>query len=121
MKRIDEIKEKLYERSLMIIDLVAYSELVQAFEEEVSRLQKSLSEATEWQPIETAPRDGTPVLLMFPWSEFPLPGYWHSPPGDESRAGWHELTAGEYSGPGGTLEGALGWRTLPRIPGGNGS
>ena len=32
---------------------------------------------SEWQPIDSAPKDGTPVLLWWPyWSRRPTIGYW---------------------------------------------
>ena len=32
---------------------------------------------TEWQPIETAPKDGTEILLWGPYCERPSPAKWY--------------------------------------------
>ena len=40
---------------------------------------------SEWQPIETAPKDGTPIILGFP--DMACEGYWMC---DPSRNHWGE-------------------------------
>lgn len=77
---------------------------------------------SEWQPIETAPRDGTRILLFTQWrgdeispepfSEIqigewdegnPAPGVWHR------RAGWSVEKVGD----------ATHWMPLPPAPDGS--
>lgn len=62
-------------------------------------------DATAWRPIETAPRDGTWVLLWWPyWSARPTPGRFYC---DE----WVSLVALSKDGPGPTH-----WLPLPPQP-----
>jgi len=51
---------------------------------------------TTWQPISTAPRDGTPILIQREPGEWPFIGYWASPyryTKADSKKAWigHEL------------------------------
>ena len=60
---------------------------------EVSRLRAALEQAkTEWQPIDTAPRDGTPILTVSP-SGLDVAEWWDR--GEDScwmaRFGYHVL------------------------------
>jgi hypothetical protein len=59
---------------------------------------------SEWQPIETAPKDGTDLLLWWPyWSKIPVHGYW-------SLGEWASLSAiSEGDGP-------THWMPLPAPP-----
>lgn len=46
---------------------------------------------TEWQPIETAPKDGKPIILWFPyWSNIPMVAHYGC--NQFNRLGW----IGEY-------------------------
>lgn len=59
----------------------------------------------EWQPIDSAPRDGTAVLLWWPhWASRPVVGYY-------GFAGW-DATEVIGAGPGPTH-----WLPLPPPPG----
>lgn len=43
--------------------------------------------AGKWQPIETAPKDGKPILLWYPhWSNIPIIAFWGI--NEFSRMGW---------------------------------
>lgn len=44
---------------------------------------------SEWQPIETAPQDGTPVLACFGGYTFPV--RWMLSPMHKNLWGWHVL------------------------------
>lgn len=57
--------------------------------------------ANQWQPIETAPRDGTRILVYVPDSENVLSVYWDAEftfRYDEAKASVDEKYAGEHDG-----------------------
>jgi hypothetical protein len=66
----------------------------------------------EWQPIETAPRDGTPVLLYVPkhegWEPFIVQGWYESGAFDR---GWYEAASENWCKPSPTH-----WMPLPPPP-----
>jgi hypothetical protein len=81
---------------------------IAALREEIDDLQQQLAEAHErqgWQPIETAPKDGTRLLLFSrrPWDR-PHVGYYCGPP-----HGW--VTDHGWCGPKPTH-----WQPLPEPP-----
>lgn len=41
---------------------------------------------SKWQPIDTAPKDGTHVLLWIKYGDFPVVGYWFTHQGTD--LGW---------------------------------
>lgn len=47
-----------------------------------------------WQPMKTAPKDGTVVLVLLDGSDYPHPAYWIAGPdsprviGDDAEPGW---------------------------------
>lgn len=41
-----------------------------------SAIESKLREFSDWQPIETAPKDGTAILLWEEYSTNPFVGYW---------------------------------------------
>jgi len=65
----------------------------------------------EWQPIETAPRDGTPVLIWLDDEGFCVKGIWRRPPGCDEFMWWiPEMDAGGFHEP-------SHWMPLPAPPG----
>ena len=91
-----------------------FDELIAAHDAEIARLRQQL----EWQPIETAPKDGTVIELITPLELYPFIGAWHEfdfmiirglrLPG---RCGWYDQdrTLREIKNP--TL-----WRAIPPRP-----
>lgn len=66
---------------------------------------------SEWRPIETAPRDGTEVLLLYAGlidgDDLVINGWWDSVPGREFEATWeHAMGHGD----------ADYWMPLPAPP-----
>ncbi|WP_401733489.1 hypothetical protein [Stenotrophomonas muris] len=62
--------------------------------------------ASQWQPIETAPKDGTPVLLDHPdWHMRVMRGAW-----DQEVLAWHVLGFGY------TAKQPTRWQPLPAPP-----
>ena len=58
------------------------------------RAQAGNDKIEEWQPIETAPKDGTTILLYFPngyWADYRnvAIGFWGGWSDDASDAGWY--------------------------------
>lgn len=89
--------------------------LIVALVNSLPQIIEALERVDEWMPIETAPRDGTPLLLYRPWDDKTMDaGYpgpiWHS-------AGW-----GKSAFPGDTFRGEATygkpthWRPLPAPP-----
>lgn len=80
----------------------------------------SVSQWPAWQPMRTAPRDGTPVLLLLNGSDIPHAARWLSGPDDPratdetTKPGWYFTWDGyqvtEYDGP-------AYWMPLPPDPG----
>lgn len=64
-------------------------------------LAKALAEYLEWQPMDTAPRDGTRIIIFCKWS------------GDCARAHWDDGLWMTYSG--GIEEDPTGWLRLPPV------
>jgi len=72
----------------------------------------------EWQPIETAPKDGTRILIYFPAScvrcrgirveESVFIGHWHQP-GNPQQIGF-------WTGWGSSRRTATHWMPLPKSP-----
>lgn len=71
---------------------------------------RALEEEAKWRPIETAPKDGTPVLLFFPAGPHhggAIEGWWFSSP-KEIDDGWETII--------GTIGEPTHWRPLPDPP-----
>lgn len=81
------------------------SNLMDAMDEAVELLR--LRSLNDWcEDMEKAPRDGTEILLWWPfWSRAAIPGRWDAGSGD-----WHSLYV-LSDGPG-----PLAWRPLPSPP-----
>lgn len=70
-------------------------------------------DATPWQPIETAPKDGTRILLHFPRSgsrgkDEVVIGYWHQPGNPDQPGFWMGWGSGRKT--------ATHWMPLPAPP-----
>jgi hypothetical protein len=72
MRTIEEIKTDLKRKWGTRIPSELHSELIAAQDAEIARLQAQL----EWQPIETAPKDGTVIELNGPSFEYLVIGKW---------------------------------------------
>lgn len=73
---------------------------------------------TDWQPIETAPRDGTPVLL-FGQEGMDIAHYDY----DRARCGlnpWRRFETAEYDNDWADIEGVTHWMHLPAPPASDG-
>lgn len=119
----EELCERLDALAYVVFDR-GYSEAAQRIRALSEALQEAcherdglLAKVPEWQPIETAPRDGAWVLLAreFEWS---TPGWWAE---DNSEGDWYELNnhpsdswADSWGGP---LAGVSHWMPLPTPPG----
>lgn len=70
---------------------------------------------SEWQPIETAPRDGSPVLIIDATAKTPQAyfGHWHGEWRLGSVENWYDEDAGYCLG---FLPGATHWMPLPEPP-----
>ncbi len=92
-------------RSILALQSTKDAETISAQAAEI----KALREALEWQPIETAPKDGTPVLLLCDWEPIILVGIW-----DREKHFW------KYQFDDGAVEDAFSpiihWRPLPAAP-----
>lgn len=95
-------------------ETVEQHEKIIALEADIARLREQLT----WQPIETAPRDGTVIELIAPMSEYPRIGKWVDFPSFVFRgvrepgiSKWVDanLTFPEIKNP--TL-----WRPIPPLP-----
>jgi hypothetical protein len=67
---------------------------------------------SEWQPIETAPKDGTHIILFWPYvtdEGHVTSGYWYLP-GEGEIAGWHSWDVNGYATP------PTHWMPLPAPP-----
>ncbi len=73
----------------------------------------------EWQPIETAPRDGTRLLLWAAWNDEPVIASWCVSRAPYSFEGWSTgwQTAGNYDVGYEALMGVTHWMPLPAPPG----
>lgn len=130
MRTIEEIKTDLSENNGMLLiqsvltkeekikcllkQIDLGNELIVAQDAEIARLRQQC----EWQPIETAPRDGTVIELIAPMSEYPRIGKWVDFPSFVFRgvrepgiSKWVDanLTLPEIKNP--TL-----WRPIPPVP-----
>lgn len=47
---------------------------IESLRSEVARLRAQVG----WRPIETAPKDGTDILLWEKWGDVPFVGFWHA-------------------------------------------
>ena len=65
---------------------------------------------SEWQPIETAPRDGTFVLLFLPHIETVRTGYWSHMTGKGWMINWASTYRTSVDGP------VTHWQPLPDPP-----
>lgn len=75
-------------------------------------------EMNEWQPIETAPKDATPILIFLPHSERQkVCEVWWAIPYEGAADGWWSTPVGP-SGRGYTIlpEAATHWMPLPEPP-----
>lgn len=64
---------------------------------------------SEWQPIETAPKDGTMILAHVPWLPYATPLFWASYAGD-----WRS-PATEVA-PGAASWAPTAWFPMPELP-----
>ena len=120
MRTIEEIRQdiKKSDDSVGIVRgfeyLNLFMELAQAQDAEIARLRLQC----EWQPIETAPKDGTVIELIAPMSEYPRIGKWVDFPSFVFRgvrepgiSKWVDanLTFPEIKNP-------ILWRAIPPLP-----
>src|SRR5215469_4620566 len=84
------------------------------------RVDEVLGRAEEWQPIESAPKDGTALLWFpdFPTNEVQL-GSWHaySEPAWGLEGEWRDKDTGEFFENGDGYVCPTHWRPLPPPPG----
>ena len=72
---------------------------------------KDAARQSEWQPIETAPKDGTPIIAYRPTKPPHVEGmYWAGPGGEGGAWYWH------YDGDGPTSTPPTHWMPLPTPP-----
>ena len=121
MRTIEEIRQdiKKSDDSVGIVRgyeyLNLFMELAQAQDAEIARLQAQL----EWQPIETAPKDGTVIEVVFKRFKRPILCYWRF--WDERQLHWEgkKPWAGWYSFENKCIyssEDATHWRSIPPLP-----
>ena len=131
MRTIEEIKTDLSENNGMLLiqsvltkeekikcllkQIDLGNELIAAQDAEIARLRQQL----EWQPIETAPRDGTVIEVVFKRFKCPILCYWRN--WDEHQLHWEgkKPWAGWYSSRNERFhpsEAATLWRALPPLP-----
>lgn len=55
---------------------LAASDLIEAQAEEIALLRQNWPAEREWQPMETAPRDGTAILVILPQTDIPKAARW---------------------------------------------
>lgn len=72
-----------------------------------------LSAGADWQPIETAPRDGTVVMIHERWEDVPIFASWH-------KGKWYADTS-SYDGDAGVYDkicqqNVTHWQPLPAAP-----
>lgn len=70
----------------------------------------------EWQPIDTAPMDGTPILLF---AQEPLIGFWAKSPRPYKFEGWTsgwETVGGQYDAGFIPISAPTHWMPLPAPP-----
>ena len=69
--------------------------------------------SSEWQPIETAPRDGKPILGWCKWEEAAAVVYWHAAYRGSERW-WNLLVCGSHAEDGEWTP--THWMPLPEPP-----
>lgn len=79
---------------------------------EIAALKARILELTEWRPMETAPRDGTKILLFRTLDRLVIVGFWHD--------GHDEWIDGEYIAPIAYPDFWLPISELPSLPGSEG-
>jgi len=68
---------------------------------------------SEWQPIETAPKDGTRVILWLKDECFPALAAWIMFCPDDEEPGWYVFEMGQY---GDDFNEITHWMPLPEPP-----
>ncbi len=76
----------------------------------------TLAAAEQWQPIETAPKDGTSILVVDHGGTVREAGWWDRWYGDTSNPGWMIANCDEEYG---IYVAATHWMPLPPPPGGD--
>ena len=97
-----------YARSADCRDAAA---LLRTLADQGERDAKDAARQSEWQPIETAPKDGTPIIAYRPTKPPHVEGmYWAGPGGEGGAWYWH------YDGDGPTSTPPTHWMPLPTPP-----
>lgn len=85
-------------------------------EQLIAQVAQEICQLDDWMPIESAPRDGTEILLYHPkWDNYPIAAWCEHPwnpveDDDGTRFRIHGWLLGEhYCAPGCVEEGFLGW------------
>ena len=123
MRTIEEIKQELEETKgnpqptigWRMERQILWKELADSQDAEIARLRLQC----EWQPIETAPRDGTVIEVVFKRFKRPILCYWRF--WDERQLHWEgkKPWAGWYSFENKCIyssEDATHWRSIPPLP-----
>ncbi len=70
----------------------------------------------EWQPISTAPKDGTPILIWAPEWKFANCGWWQSSINGTNDAGWTDGTVISWNYQENSVLLPTVWQPLPKPP-----